>query len=461
MRNMGRVFGKKVRFVLAAAILLLLTVRCVEKPMLGRTSIAKLLKSMTLEQKALLLVADWNAQGSALETTGIDGLGIPVLSLYQLSGIDMQAMQSLHRSWNDDLAYEYGAAFARESEPYGQDACNASFLNLEAFPPYSCSETGQESGRSLSMVSQLVHGMDEYGMPVAVIHECGDTLFDARYFDRNVLVLAACNDSAQVLDALKAGYAIKAGREMAVGALCRAVGNGDADMADIDRLAVTVLEFMTKAMTVSKKDNELGQADSVLLSNLRVECHRQGTVLLKNDGVLPLQAGNGRISLYGLGAYSKSVRLDAGLEELSYRLEPAVASAYEKIMDGGVDTLVRKSFQYRADAISSQAAVVVLLDYPGESDMLASVIGEFHSKGRPVVMVVTEKTRIDTRLLENRPDAIVLIQSFGPECGRILAQVISGAMTAGGRLACPVRSLLQYGFGDGLAGNLTENTISN
>lgn len=460
MTIMVRVLERRIRPVLAVAVMLL-AVCCMEKPMLGRTSIAKLLKSMTLEQKVSLLVADWNAQGSALETKGIDELGIPVMSLFRLSGMDMQAIQSLHRSWNDGLAYDCGAALAGELEPYGQGACNATFLDLQTFPPYSCAQTGQEGSRSMSMVSQLVRGMDEHGMPVAVIHECGDTLFDPQHLDRTVLVMAECGDPAATVAAVKSGYVVMAGRDMAAGALLRAVGNGDIDMTAIDRLTVEVLEFMTKAMSGKKQNDRAGQADSLLLSKLWLDCHRQGTVLLKNEGVLPLESGNGRISLYGLGAYSENMKLDAGLEELKYRLEPAVASAYEKVMEDNVETLVRKSFQYRADAISSQAAVVLAQDYPGEAEMTEQVIEAFHSKGRPVVLVVTDKTRINTGLLAGQPDATVLIQSFGPESGRILALVLSGKMAASGRLACPVPPLPQYGFGDGLAGNQTDNTISN
>lgn len=404
-------------------VFLFLLVGCTDRMVLGETSVSKLIKALTVEEKAQLLEVHWNETGTALEISGIECFGIPDISFEPFYGLDDGVLASLGRSRNEKLAYDCGKALVIE-QPESVTAADAVFLDFSNFPLLSCAGDSQKTESALKLTSAIVHGMADAACPVAVLIQPDDTTSLRNVFERRIMKIASCYDETQVAELLRWGVTtIRTSKGKATDAVCNAIDEGKLDMTTIDRHVVDVLEFMLMTMSESQKANDAAIGDSIHLSSLILECHRQGTVLLKNDGVLPLNKEDGRIALYGLAAYSENVDLDAALKERSFTFEPSVMTAYSKAVRDGDVRIERKPFQLRADAISSAVAVIVAGNYPGETELIEEICRAFHFKQRKVVLIMTDQTSFEVSDLDEEPDAVIYTQAIGVECGRILSEL--------------------------------------
>ncbi len=407
-------------------VLLFLSVGCTDRTVLGETSVSKLIKALTVEEKAQLLEVHWNDTGTALEISGIERFGIPDISFEPFSGLDDGALISLSRSRNEELAYDCGKALVIE-QPMSIDADDAVFLDFSSFPILACADDSQKMESALKLTSAIVHGMADAACPVAVLIQPDDTTSLRNVFERRIMKIASCYDEGQVPELLRWGVtAIRSSKGKAIEAILSAYDEGELDMTTIDRHVVDVLEFMLLTMSGSQESNYDAVGDSIQLSSLILECHRQGTVLLKNDGALPINKEAGRIALYGLAAYSENVALDAALKERSFTFEPSVTMAYSRAAREGHVFIERKPFQLRADAISSTAAVIVAQNYPGEVELIEEICRAFHFKQRKVLLIMTDRTSFGISDLNEEPDAVIYTQAIGIECGRILTSVLDG-----------------------------------
>lgn len=203
----------------------------------------------------------------------------------------------------------------------------------------------------------------------------------------------------------------------------------------------------------------------------------EGIVLLKNEGALPFGRNCKMIALYGVSSYDMyvagsgsgsvnykhAVGLDEGLKAAGYKLEPSVASSYSKYVKEHnsrlsanltnhviPQSLVRKPYQYRADAISSDMAIITIGRSCGESadrsyegnyiltdieqGLIKDVCEAFHSKGKKVVVILNIGAPIETASWKSQPDAILLAGLPGQEAGYAITDVLKGAVNPSGKL---------------------------
>ena len=264
--------------------------------------------------------------------------------------------------------------------------------------------------------------------------------------------------------------------------IIEAVENGTLDEKVIDRNVAKILAFIARSPKMQGYEF-LNDPDLDAHAQVSRSSATEGMVLLKNNGALPLAKGCKMISLYGTSSYdmyvvgtgSGSVNykhaagLDEGLKAAGYDLEPSVSSAYSKYvhehntrMDANQfmrtnltnhvipQSLVRKPFQYRADAIASNIAIITIGRSCGESadrgyegdytltdieqGLIKDVCDAFHSKGKKVVVILNIGAPIETASWKSQPDAILLAGLPGQEAGYAITDVLKGAVNPSGKL---------------------------
>lgn len=265
-------------------------------------------------------------------------------------------------------------------------------------------------------------------------------------------------------------------------AIIEAVQNGTLDEKIVDRNVARILEFVARSPKMQgyefQNDPDLNAHAQVSRSSAT-----EGMVLLKNNGALPLAKDCNMIALYGTSSYDlyvvgtgsgsvnykHAVGLNEGLTAAGYRLEPSVSSAYSKYVEEhnsrvGANqfmrtnltnhvipqSLVRKPYQYRADAISSDIAIITIGRSCGESadrgyegdytltdieqGLIKDVCDAFHSKGKKVVVILNIGAPIETASWKAQPDAILLAGLPGQEAGYAITDVLKGAVNPSGKL---------------------------
>jgi beta-glucosidase len=267
-----------------------------------------------------------------------------------------------------------------------------------------------------------------------------------------------------------------------ISAIIEAVQNGTLDEKIIDRNVTRILELIARS---PKMQGYEFQNDPDLKAHAQVSrsSATEGMVLLKNEGALPLAKDCRMIALYGTSSYDMyvvgtgsgsvnyehAVGLNEGLTAAGYKLEPSVSSAYTKYVQENnsrvsarnfmrtnltnhviPESLVRKPYQYRADAIASDIAIITIGRSCGESadrgyegdytltdieqGLIKDVCDAFHSKGKKVVVILNIGAPIETASWKARPDAILLAGLPGQEAGHAITDVLKGAVNPSGKL---------------------------
>ena len=272
------------------------------------------------------------------------------------------------------------------------------------------------------------------------------------------------------------------GRANQIKSIIEAVQNGTLDEKIIDRNVTRILDFIARS---PKMQGYEFQNDPDLKAHAEVSrsSATEGMVLLKNESALPLAKDCQIIALYGTSSYDMyvvgtgsgsvnyehAVGLNEGLTAAGYKLEPSVSSAYLKYVQENnsrvsarnfmrtnltnhiiPQSLVRKPYQYRADAIASDIAIITIGRSCGESadrgyegdytltdieqGLIKDVCDAFHSKGKKVVVILNIGAPIETASWKARPDAILLAGLPGQEAGHAITDVLKGAVNPSGKL---------------------------
>lgn len=264
--------------------------------------------------------------------------------------------------------------------------------------------------------------------------------------------------------------------------IIEAVQNGTLDEKIVDRNVARILEFIARSPKMQGYEFQ-NDPDMAAHAQVSRSSATEGMVLLKNNGALPFSKNCKMIALYGVSSYdlyvvgtgsgsvnyNHAVGLDEGLKAAGYKLEPSVSSAYTRYVQENnsrvsagnfmrtnltnhviPQSLVRKPFQYRADAIASDIAVITIGRSCGESadrgydgdytltdieqGLIKDVCDSFHSKGKKVVVILNIGAPIETASWKSQPDAILLAGLPGQEAGHAITDVLKGAVNPSGKL---------------------------
>ena len=283
--------------------------------------------------------------------------------------------------------------------------------------------------------------------------------------------------------------ALKAGVDVDLGANCfsllqESVEAGRVSMAEIDRAVKRVLVRKFEAGLFDHPYVDEAQAAARVRSAnhlaLAAQTARESVTLLKNNGVLPLQAGT-RIALVGPNAHNQYNQLGdytapqdpahvvtmlEGLQEagaqVTYVKGCAIRDTRTQEIDAAVSAARRSDVvvavvggssarDFKTRYIDTGAAVV---DALAVSDMEAGegydrstldlmglqprLLEALKATGKPLVVVYIEGRPLDKRWAADNADALLTLWYPGGEGGRGLADVLLGRYNPAGRLSVSV-----------------------
>ncbi|MBQ1835456.1 MAG: glycoside hydrolase family 3 protein, partial [Paludibacteraceae bacterium] len=272
--------------------------------------------------------------------------------------------------------------------------------------------------------------------------------------------------------------------------IIRAVKSGELAVAQLDTCVKRVLELIVKTPSFLGYKHT-NAPDLVAHAALSRRAASESMVLLKNDGgALPLSDVRS-VALFGASSYdlvaggtgsgfvnkAYSVSLADGLRSAGFLIPSALSDDYaawasrksHRQKSGGfgpvqkylgLGALKEKPLDVeyiRRYVSQSDVAVVTVARQAGEgkdrhlegdfllSDVELSLINdvcsEAHAQGKKAVVVLNVNGVVETASWKHLPDAILLAWCPGQEGGNAIADVLTGAVSPSGRLACtfPVR----------------------
>ena len=259
-----------------------------------------------------------------------------------------------------------------------------------------------------------------------------------------------------------------------IDSIVEAVENGTLKEEDFDVCVRRMLEYIVKTPRFRKYQFS---SEPDLAAHARVvrEAAADGTVLLKNEGVLPLE-GVRSIALFGTGSYrpiaggtgsgkvntSYVVSLVEGLRKGGYQLDDEIVTEYTQYLADFDEAMWKLEWWQRLAvapefvpaglqkaAADNDVAVLAFQRQSGEGRdrpagdfnlddddraLLEAVSASFHAVGKKVVVVLNIGGAIETASWKNLADAILLPWQCGQEIGHSIADMLSGRSVPSGHL---------------------------
>ncbi|MCF0173262.1 MAG: glycoside hydrolase family 3 C-terminal domain-containing protein [Bacteroidales bacterium] len=218
-----------------------------------------------------------------------------------------------------------------------------------------------------------------------------------------------------------------------------AVREGTLPEEILDRNVSRILEMIVKTPTFRgnvRQDRHDGEDRSAVARKAAAD----GMVLLENrDTTLPFAPEIKKVALYGEASYNTCF---GGTGSCNVLTDHNVTVA-EGLLLAGYD-IEKECGTDNADAavitigrVSSESVDVPLADFSlsrEERSLLERVCGDFHAKGKRVVVLLNIGHPIEVAGWRELPDAVLLMWQGGMESGNAVADILSGAVNPSGRL---------------------------
>ena len=451
---------------------------------------------------ATMLAQSWNQQlveevgtaiGDEVKRYGADCLLAPALNLHRnpLLGRNFE-----YYSEDPVISGKTAAAMVRgvQSNGVGSTIKHYALNNQETNRMANDARVDQQTARELYLKgfeiavreSQPWAVMTSYNKVNGTYAPENATLIDSilrREWGFEGMVMTDWGGGRDAVATVKAGNdLLMPGNANQIEAIIEAVQNGTLDERVIDRNVEKILAFVARSPKMQGYEF-MNDPDLTAHAKVSRSSATEGMVLLKNNGALPLGKNCKMIALYGVSSYDMyvvgtgsgsvnyrhAVGLDEGLKAAGYKLEPSVSSAYSRYVNehnkrvGANEfmrtnltnhvipqSLVRKPYQYRADAIASDIAIITIGRSCGESadrgyeddylltdieqGLIKDVCDAFHSKNKNVVVILNIGAPIETASWKSAPDAILLAGLPGQEAGYAVTDVLKGVVNPSGKL---------------------------
>ena len=296
------------------------------------------------------------------------------------------------------------------------------------------------------------------------------------------IVMTDWGNKAGTVKSVKAGNDVmEPGNQVEMERILEGVKSGEISMEEIDRNVRNMLEFIVKTPRFKGYQYSNKPATEEHAKLVR-KAGAEGMVLLKNNGVLPLN-GNEKVGLWGVTSYDfiaggtgsgnvnkKYIRnVQEGLEGNGISVDPAPGSWYKKYIAYTEETMnnnapntlwgkpvlpeveVSKAFVTKVEANTDVAVLTIGRNAgeggdrkDGQGDFrlnavevanLQTICDAYHKNGKKVVVVLNIGGVIETASWKHMPDAILLAWQPGMEGGASVADVLLGKVNPSGKLA--------------------------
>lgn len=258
-----------------------------------------------------------------------------------------------------------------------------------------------------------------------------------------------------------------------------AVKTGKLKIEYLDTNVKRILEMVVKTPRFKGykySNNPDLKAHAIVTRNSAAE----GTVLLENNGALPLASGVKKVALYGVASYDPiaggtgsgdvnrayTVSLVEGMRNSGYMVDEATLSYYSKKIKRAKAKLekVKKEWwqvkplpeemvpddeDLQLAATDNDVAIITLQRLSGEGsdrtakdfnlsseehELIQKVTDAFHKEGKKAVVVLNIGGVIESASWKNIPDAVLLPWQCGQEIGNSVALILSGKLSPSGKL---------------------------
>ncbi len=266
-------------------------------------------------------------------------------------------------------------------------------------------------------------------------------------------------------------------------AIVDAVKSGQLDETVLDKNIAGILQVMLQTPTF-KQQAFPNKTDLVAHAAISKQAAEESMVLLKNsNNTLPL-ATSKSIALFGNNAYdlvaggtgsgdvskAYAISLDEGLTGTGYSLDKEITQTYKGYLGDYAAKHPKKSFvqefmnptppapEYvfersiiQQKAATAGAAIIYIgrnagegTDRKVENDYqltniekqgITAIAEAFHSRQKPVIVVINSGGVIDVTQFRDQVDAILLAWQPGQEGGAAIADILSGKTNPSGKLA--------------------------
>ena len=562
-----------------------------QAPQLTADNIDEVMKAMTLEEKAKLLVGGANnffgstavvggeadlVAGAAGTSPAIPRLGIPATVLTDgPAGVRIDPTRKgtdktyyatafpigscLASTWNTELVSQVGQAIGNETKEYRCDVILGPGMNLHRNP--LCGRNFEYYSEDPLLTGKIaaayIQGVQKEGVGVSAKHfavnsqETDRTSVDERVSQRAAreiylrgfeiavresqpwTIMASYNqvngqysmgnhdlltkilrddwgfkgivmtDWIGIRNGLTTVSEVHAGNDLMepgqpkqVEEIIAGVKNGKLDIADVDRNVRRMLEYIVKTPSFRHypaSNNPDFKAHAAITRQSACE----GIVLLKNNGVLPLntqhstlnnqQSTINTIALFGENSYDflsggtgsgcvhppYVVDMLQGLKNAGISSSPTLTDIYRKYIDYAkvkfqAERHPAKWFQtemmgqqkypeislspiaVNKEVQTADAAIITIgrqagegidrdIDtefnlIPEERALIMDVCNAFHAVGKPVIVIINSGSVIETASWSGYPDAILCAWQPGMEGGNSIADILTGKVNPSGRL---------------------------
>ena len=218
-----------------------------------------------------------------------------------------------------------------------------------------------------------------------------------------------------------------------------AIQDGTLSMEELDETVLRILKALKEMPCI--KGHRYTHIDGEYSKKAAKEAVREGIVLLKNKGVLPL-SGKSKVNLAGKGV-RELLECGAGSAEVLRERSDSLYSCMNKIAEEGLvredEDIEGSDAEYvlvvgRSRGQEGADRVAMLLDMPDQKEV-TELLEKAKRFGKKTILVLNIAGPVDVREYEKNADAILCLFIPGCQGASALADVLYGVVNPSGKLA--------------------------
>lgn len=238
------------------------------------------------------------------------------------------------------------------------------------------------------------------------------------------------------VDAINAGNDLEMPGPLTFDKIVAAVKDGRIDEKTLDQRVANYLNVLVELPVMKGRKN--AHIDREYSRKAAYDVAAEGSILLKNEGALPLKEG-AKISL--IGEHAKDYII-CGKGSAFIDTDQAT-----NLYDCAVETLGADKVEYGDVSADSDAAIIVvsvdgqegsdradLLLAPGDDEMILDAAKKAHANGKKAIVILNVTGPVEMEGWLDQVDAVLCVWLPGMEGGRATLDILTGKVNPSGKL---------------------------